>query len=229
MLALLGWMWFLRLLKFLPLLLSASCALSAGAAAAPKKSSPKARSYPGIIQMHPPGGTPSGDSGKLLSSDIGGLDLRFLRNASEAGLLQAYLGELAKSKGQTEHVRKLGATLASTQAEENEQLGMLAARKGVPVPSDVAAVRSKLVGELETLDGLKFDKAVLDQLLAVNRLAVSAYEAGSNSQDPDIKNFVSQMLPVAKARLQLASKMTGAPAQPSGVPQFRTSTPPAGR
>ena len=216
-------------MKILPLVLTASCALSSGLSAAPKKRAPKTPAYPGIIQMQPAAGTPAGESGKLISSDIGGLDLRFLRNASEAGLLQAYLGELAKTKGQTDHVRKLGATLASTQAEENEQLGKLATRKGVSIPGEVAAVRSKLVGELEMLEGLKFDKAVLDQLLAVNRLAVSAYEAGANSQDPDIKNFVSQMLPVAKARLQLASKMAGAPTQTNGVPQFRTSTPPPGR
>jgi predicted outer membrane protein len=216
-------------MKLLPFLLAAACATSAPAIAAPKKAKSRKPAYPGIIQMQPPSGAPVVESGKLISSDIGGLDLRFLRSAFEAGLLQSYLGELAKTKGQTEHVRKLGATLAATQTEENEQLEKLAGRKNVAVPGDRAAVQSRLVGELETLDGLKFDKAVLDQFLAVNRLAVSAYEAGSNSQDPDIRSFVGQMLPVAKARLQLASKMAGAPSQASGVPKFRTTTPPMTR
>ncbi len=216
-------------MKILPLLLTAMCAMSNRGLGVPKKAAPQKNRYPGIIQMQPPTGAPAVEAGKLISSEIGGLDLRFIRNACEAGLLQAYLGALAETRGQTDHVRKLGATLASTQAEENEQLGKLAARKGVAVPSDVAAVRAKLAGELEALEGLKFDKAVLDQFLAVNRLAVSAYESGTNSQDPDIKSFVGQMLPVAKARLQLASKMAGAPTQAAGVPQFRTSTPPPGR
>lgn len=216
-------------MKLLPFVLSVTVFVSAHPAVAAKKRAAKKPSYPGIIQMHPPTGAPAVEPGKLISSEVGGLDLRFIRNASEAGLLQACLGELAKTKGQTDHVRKLGATLASTQTEENEQLGKLAARKGIPVPADIETVRSKLVGELETLEGLKFDKAVLDQFLAVNRLAVSAYESGTNSQDPDIKNFVSQMLPVAKARLQLASKMAGAPTQASSVPKFRMSTPPTTR
>jgi predicted outer membrane protein len=209
--------------------LSILLVLAASAIAAPRKSTPKKPTYPNIIQLTPATGTPVVESGALISSEIGGLDLRFIREAFEAGMLQSYLGELAKTKGQTEHVRKLGTALAAEQAAEVEQLGKLAARKGVPVPSDPAAVRGKLVGELEALDGLKFDKAVLDQFLAVNRLAVSAYEAGANSKDADIKSFVGQMLPVAKARLQLASKMAGASSQPSGVPQFRNTAPPAAR
>jgi putative membrane protein len=213
-------------MHFLPLFLLLALAASDSALAAPKK---KKSSYPGIIQMQPAGGAPAVESGALISSDIGGLDLRFIRHALEAGHLQSYLGELARTKGGTEQVRKLGTALSAEQAAEVEQLGKLAARKGVPVPGDPAAARGKLVGELESLEGLKFDKAVLDQFLAVNRLAVSAYEAGANSQDADIKSFVSQMLPVAKARLQLASKMAGAPTQASGVPQFRNTAPPAAR
>jgi putative membrane protein len=211
------------------LFFAVAVALSSHAFAAPRKSSTRKAAYPGIIQMQPPAGAPVAESGALISSDIGGLDLRFIRNAFEAGLLQSYLGELAKTKGQTEHVRKLGSALSAEQAAEVEQLGKLAARKGVSVPSDATAVRGKLAGELETLDGLKFDKALLDQFLAVNRLAVSAYEAGANSHDAEIKSFVGQMLPVAKARLQLASKMAGAPTQASGVPQFRNTAPPAAR
>jgi predicted outer membrane protein len=179
--------------------------------------------------MTPPTGTTPVPSGQILSSEIGGLDLRFIRSAHEAGLLQTYLCDLARGRGHSDTVRKLGNALAAEQVAEVEQLDKLAMRKGVPVTTDAAAARTKLVGEFESLDGLKFDKALLDQFLAVNRLAVSAYEAGAGSQDAEIKSFVSQMLPVAKARLQLASKMAGAPAQTSAVPQFRNTTPPAAR
>ena len=203
--------------------------LSATTMAAPKKSPPKNRAYPAIIQMEPTLGSFAPAGGPLISSEVGGLDLRFLRDAATAGLLQSYLGELAQTKGAAEQVRKVGATLAATQSEENVQLQKLATRKGIPVPTDPAAVRARLAGEIETLDGLKFDKAVLEQFMAVNRLAVAAYEAGTKSQDADIRAFVGQMLPVAKARLQLTSKMAGAPVQTSGVPQFRTSTPPVTR
>lgn len=211
------------------LLFALGFALATPGFAASKKSGARKPAYPGIIQMQPAEGAPAVESGKLLSSDIGGLDLRFIRSAHEAGMMQSYLGELARTKGQSEPVKKLGTALAAEQAAEVEQLGKLAARKGVPMPSDPAALRGKLKGDLETLEGLRFDKALLDQFLAVNRLAVSAYEAGVHSQDPDIRSFVGQMLPVAKARLQLASKMAGAPTQAAGVPQFRNTTPPVTR
>lgn len=216
-------------MKFLPPLLACACALPCPGWAAPKPAGAKKPAYPGIIQMTPPGGAPAAEGGALISTEISGLDLRCLREACAAGLLLSEIGALAKTRSQTDHVRKLAAALAATQSEENEQLGRLAARKGVVVSPEAAAVRARSMAELEAQAGLKFDKAVLEEIVAVNRLSVSAYEAGSNSQDPEIKSFVSQMLPVAKARLQLTSKMAGAPAQSSGVPQFRTSTPPPGR
>ena len=197
--------------------------------AAPKRAAGKKLSYPKIIQMEAAPGAPVVESGKIVSSEIGGLDLRFLREATTAGLLQAYLGELANAKGSAEQVRRIGGSFAATQAEETAQLQRLAARKGVTVPLDPAAARANLAGDVASLDGLKFDKAVLDHLVAANRLAVSAYEAGARSQDQDIRAFVGQMLPVAKARLQLASKMAGAQVRAAGVPQFRTGAPPATR
>lgn len=206
--------------------LGVALALGCQAVAAPKKSAEKPRVYPKIIDMTLPSTTDKSASGRLISSAISGLDFRFLRDATLAGLLQAYLGELAKAKGVAEQVRRMGDTFTATQAEESLQLQRLASRKGVAVPLDTSAVRTHLPGSVEALDGLKFDKAVIEHLVAANRLAVSAYEAGMKSQDQDIKAFVQQMLPVAKARLQLASKMAGAPERPSGVPQFRNSTPP---
>lgn len=206
-------------------LLLAALLVTPAAFASSRKAGGKKPSYPGIIQMNPPGAptSPAAD-GKLISTEVSGLDLRFLRSASEAGLLLAYLSELAKTKGFTESVKKLSSAIEATQTEENEKLGQLAARKGVSVATDTAALRSQLVADLEALDGLKFDKVVLDQFLAVNRQSVSAYEAGVGSDDADIKAFVTQMLPVAKARLHLTSKMAGAPSATLG-PQFRTSAP----
>lgn len=202
-------------------------ALGSGVAtqAAPKKSAPKKPAYPGIIDMSSTA-TAGEPDGKLITTAIGGLDLRFLRDATLAGLLQSYLGDLAKSKGEAEQVKRIGDTFTETSAEESMQLQRLASRKGVVVPFDPAAIRTYLPDSLEGLEGLKFDKAVMDHLVAANRLAVSAYEAGMKSQDRDVKAFVEQMLPVAKARLQLASKMAGTPERPRGIPQFRTTFPP---
>lgn len=207
-------------------LLCAVLIFGSQAVAAQKKAPPKTPVYPNIIDMSPGSATDEPASGKLITSAIGGLDFRFLRDATLAGLLQSYLGDLAKTKGTAEQVRRIGDTFTATQAEESLQLQRLASRKGVTVPLDASAVRTHLPGGVESLEGLKFDKTVIEHLVAANRLAVSAYEAGMKSQDQDIKAFVEQMLPVAKARLQLASKMAGAQERPSGVPRFRTSNPP---
>ena len=135
------------------LLLSVALALGGQTIAAPKKSAEKRRAYPKIIELTPPSPTDEPAGGKLISSAITGLDFRFLRDATLAGLLQSYLGELAKAKGAAEQVRRVGETFTATQAEESLQLQRLASRKGVTVPLDASAVRTHLPGGVESLEG----------------------------------------------------------------------------
>ena len=199
-------------------------ALAASGLAATKK--PKKEKYPGIIEMPAIPEVQEPASGKLITSEMAGRDIAFFKNAMEAGQLQAYLGELAKTKGDAEQVKKVGETFSSTQVEENKQIGRLAALKGVPLDTASPAGQKQLAEELEPLSGPKFDKLVLDQIVAHGQKAVTAYESAVQSKDTDIKAFVEQMLPVAKMKLQLASKMTGAAVKTNVIPVFRTSTPP---
>ena len=202
-------------------------ALAATGIAAPRK--PKKEKYPGIIELIEIPAVPEVKepaAGKLITSDMTGRDLAFFKDTMEAGLLQAYLGELAKTKGDAEQVKKIGETFASTQAEENKQVGRLAALKGVTLDTATPAGQKKLAEELEPLSGPKFDKTVMERIVAHGQKAVTAYESAVQSKDTDIKSFVEQMLPVAKMKLQLASKMTGASVKTNVTPIFRTSTPP---
>ena len=198
-------------------------ALAASGFAASRK--PKKETYPGIIELPAVPGIAEPASGKLITSEMAGRDIAFFKDAMEAGKLQAYLGELAKNKGDAEQVKKVGETFSSTQVEENRQIGRLAALKGVSLDTASPAGQKKLAEELEPLTGPKFDKTVLDQIVAHGQKAVTAYESAVQSKDTDIKAFVEQMLPVAKMKLQLASKMTGAAVKTNVVPVFRTSTP----
>ncbi len=203
----------------------ASTGLAAEKRAAKK---PKKEMYPGIIELIEIPPVPEVNepaSGKLITSEMAGRDIAFFKDALEAGQLQAYLGELAKTKGDADQVKKIGETFASTQIQENKQIGRLAALKGVTLDTATPAGQKKLAEELEPLTGPKFDKTVLDRIMAQGQKAVTAYESAVLTKDMDIKAFVDQMLPVAKMKLQLASKMTGAAVKTNATPVFRTSTP----
>ena len=155
---------------------------------------------------------------------MSGKDLLFFTNVIHAGRQQAYLVDLLQTKAESEQIKALGSALASTQKEENEQLAKLAAKKGWEVSTKPTSAQKKVGAELAKHTGSEFDKAVLDKLATATKASVTAYEAAAQSTDADIKSFATQMLPLARQKLQFTEKMTGA--GKAAAQLFRTGTTP---
>jgi predicted outer membrane protein len=195
-----------------------------------RKSTKKPRSVPPQSKMIviPPPTDPaitSGETPKLISSEMSGKDLQFFTAAVEAGRGQAYLVNLLQARAESAQIKSLGEALAATQEEENRQITRLAGIKGWQVSTEPTAAQKKIGAELEKQTGSDFDKAVMDRLIAASQRSVTAYEAAASSSDADIQSFASQMLPVAQEKLRLAEKMTGA--GKAAAKFFRTGTPEA--
>jgi predicted outer membrane protein len=175
---------------------------------------------------------PEAPKPSLISTEIGGRDLQFLQSAAEVGRLQAWLGEQAENKAETDQVKAVGDALHETHADEIRMLTHLAASKGVALGAGggIPARQRQLSGEIAKLNGPKFEKTVMEQIVAVSQELASIYEAGTRSRDPEIKSFAERMLPLAKDKLQLASRMSGRAARTDAAPGFRSSDPaPASR
>ena len=166
----------------------------------------------------------SGQPPKLISSEMSGQDLQFFTTTVEAGRFQAYLVDLLKTKAQSDQIKALAGALAGTQEQENKQIARLAATKGWTVSTEPTAAQKAMGGELEKVAGPEFDKAAMDKMAAATQEAVAAYETAAQSADKDIKDFSEQMLPLAKEKLRLVDRMTGAGKAAGQL--FRTGAPP---
>ncbi len=185
---------------------------------------------PAVPQVAPPpAATPAPAPVKnstLVSSDISGRELLFLTSAIEHGRVQLYLGELAKTRASTEQVKAMGEVLSSTQADENGKIARLAKMNGITISDGEPAAQKALAKKFEKLTGPKFDKTLMEEIVAANQRALSNYEAAQQTKDPEIKAFVSVGLPMAKEKLLLANKMSGTSVRSDKVPGFRTRTAP---
>ena len=195
----------------------------------PKKSAGKPSTLPPkspMIVVPAPSGpaVTTGETPKLITSEMSGKDLQFFTNVVEAGRLQAYLVELLTTKAESEQIKALGSALSSTQEQENKQITRLAGLKGWTVSAEPTAAQKSIGAALEKEKGSHFDKAVMDKVAAASQQAVSAYEAAAQSTDLDIKTFAEQMLPLAQEKLRLVEKMTGAGKAAGQL--FRTGAPP---
>src|SRR5687767_7189299 len=86
---------------------------SIGAERKPSKSTAKAATKSSMIKIPPPaeGEGERGEPTTLITTELNGRDIQALNSAIETGLLQAYLGELAKAKAATDDVKQLGTLL----------------------------------------------------------------------------------------------------------------------
>ncbi len=195
----------------------------------PKKPSGKPSTIPSTSPMIvvPPPTDPAvttGEPPKLITSEMSGQDLLFFTTVVDAGRLQAYLVELLTTKASSDQIKALGNALASTQQQENKQIARLASQKGWKVSTEPTEAQKTLGAALEKETGSHFDKAVMDKVISANQQAVEAYQTAAQSTDADIKDFAAQMLPLAKEKLRLVEKMTGAGKAAAGL--FRTGATP---
>lgn len=192
-------------------------------APAPAKAAASA-STPAAAAIEGDAAAPEPRSAPIISSEIGGRDLLFLTNALQHGEVQLYLGKLAKDRAMTEQLKAVGAVLASNQDEENKKVARLATMKGVSLAASESALKKKLAEKLEPLTGPKFDKTLMEEIVAINQAAVANYEQAQITKDEDIKAFVEDGLPNAKEKLLLANKMSGNSQRTDKVPGFRTQS-----
>jgi predicted outer membrane protein len=216
----------------LPVALALSLAVAVSAVAAEKAPKKNASATPPtvpptskMISVTPADPSSQGsEPGKLISSEMSGQALQFFTTVVEAGRTQSFLIDLLKTKGQSERLKALSAALADAQAQENKQVARLAATKGWPVSTEPTPVQRAIGAQLEKQAGPDFDKEVMDKVIAATQESVAAYEAAAKSDDKDIKNFSGQMLPVAREKLELVERLTGA--GKAATKLLRTGEPP---
>jgi predicted outer membrane protein len=215
-------------MKLIPVCLSVFALTAfAGAKEPAKKSlSTVPGQYPSIIKMTPLSEEDKAAPKGLIESELGGREMQFLLTANATGHEQLALAELARSKDGSEQIRAVADTLASTQETESQEVARLAAAKHVTLRNESAKA---LTDGLLVLSGGKFEKAWIERLIAVSEAAAAAYELGAKSDDGEIRSFAEKLLPVAKARLQMANRLGGrsvGAASPPPVPPPQTAQPP---
>ena len=151
-------------------------------------------------------------------------DRKFMENAAEGGMREVELGKLAQQKAQNPQVKQLAETIVKDHEEANKKLMTLAQTMGLDLTKAIDQDDIKEdVEEFQKLDGAKFDKEYVEDMVEDHREDVKEFEkAAQNAKDPQLKSFAAEVAPKLRHHLQLAEA-----AQQSLDPQ--TSRAPAGQ
>lgn len=134
-------------------------------------------------------------------------DAEFLEKAAELNAAEIKAGNVAQTKGVSDHVKSMGAKLVKDHTESQIELNKLAGAKGAELPAEPAKSDTEQIERLEKAPAERFDKGFLEYQTKSHKTALDLFEkAAKGSKDAEIKAFAAKQLPVLKAHHEMLMK-----------------------
>ena len=147
-------------------------------------------------------------------SSLSQVDQQFLTQSLKGDLAESDLGTLAASKGSTPAVREFARWMMSTHGFAGRELTTIAQkmhRETPPSKPEADAKTKELMGKLQNLKGLEFDKAYLQAIVQGHEQAAKMNEAeAKDGQDYLVKSFAANFAPTVKEHLAEAKLLMDA-------------------
>jgi len=156
-------------------------------------------------------------------------DKHFLMEASQGGMAEIQLGQLASEKGQSPKVKAFGEKMVTDHTKLNNELKPFADKDGVPPPTGLSAEDQAELDKLNGLSGAEFDKEYVAYMEKDHRHDQQAFQQEiSSTQDTQLKMAVEHGLKVVDQHLAIITKMgekmgvqaASLQGQPVGHPDF---------
>jgi putative membrane protein len=135
-------------------------------------------------------------------------DKHFLMEASQGGMAEIQLGQLASEKGQSPKVKAFGEKMVTDHTKLNNELKPFADKDGVPPPTGLSAEDQAELDKLNGLSGAEFDKEYVAYMEKDHRHDQQAFQQEiSSTQDTQLKMAVEHGLKVVDQHLAIITKI----------------------
>ncbi len=126
----------------------------------------------------------------------------FLVKALDGGLLEVDLGNIAKTKGRHESVKKFGQMMIKDHKEANKKIKELASARHVALPSRLSNNNADIMAKLNKAKAKDFDEDYIKKMVDDHKQDIKEFEeAGNKINDREIKQFINSTLPVLRKHL----------------------------
>jgi putative membrane protein len=130
-------------------------------------------------------------------------DVAFALKAAQGGAGEVQLGQLAAQKGGSAEVKAFGQQMVEDHTKASENLKSVAGKESLTLPSSMDAKDLTLYTKLQYESGSKFDKDYVRAMVKDHRDDVKEFQKEADKgQDPLLKAFAAQVLPMLQAHLQ---------------------------
>jgi putative membrane protein len=153
-----------------------------------------------------PNGTQNGQMSQMAPPD-GGTQLQdkmFLQKASEGGMAEIQLGQLAAEKGSSGEVKQFGQKMVEDHTKLNEQMKPIADTLGVSAPKHLNKVDQAEYDKLSGLSGDAFDQEYITDMVKDHRKDLHEFRREETAtSNPALKQAVGQAEQVISQHLSM--------------------------
>ena len=138
-------------------------------------------------------------------------DQEFVDFAAQTDMMEAHLGQLASSQASAQGVKDYAQMLVTDHTNDYTQLGGVATKANLVVPKGLDAMHTKMAVPFEKLQGAAFDHRYVQEMIVGHTKAIAVYtKEAANAQNPDLKSYANQALPVLQKHLDGAKDLAKA-------------------
>jgi putative membrane protein len=159
------------------------------------------------MQQNPTAGQPNSMPNSQMAPPDGGTQLQdkvFLQKASEGGMAEVQLGQLAAQKGNSAEVKQFGQKMVEDHTRLNEQMKPIADTLGVNAPKHLSKADQAEYDKLSGLSGDAFDQEYITDMVKDHRKDLHEFRREETAtSNPDLKQAVSQAEQVISQHLSM--------------------------
>jgi putative membrane protein len=136
-------------------------------------------------------------------------DKNFVTEAAIGGLAEVELGNLAQQNAQHQDVKQFGTRMVQDHSAANQQLMRIVATKDATMPTQLDEQHRKVFEQLSGMRGAEFDRAYMRQMVEDHEKTIKKFrEEAQQGNDPDLKAFAQNTMPVLEQHHKLAQDIT---------------------
>jgi putative membrane protein len=136
-------------------------------------------------------------------------DQQFVDFAAQTDMVEANLGQQAANVAESQPVKDYAQMLVSDHTNDFHQLSDIAKQANLTMPSAIDAEHNKaMITPFEKLKGAAFDHRYAQEMVTGHTKAIAIYKKeAEDAQNPALKSYAQQALPVLEKHLDGAKNL----------------------
>lgn len=136
-------------------------------------------------------------------------DQQFVNFAAQTDMVEANLGQLASSVASAQAVKDYAQMVTTDHTTDYQQLSNIARSGNLTMPTAIDSKHvQSLIAPLHKLKGSAFDHQYIADMVKGHTEAIAIYQKeAQDAQDPDLKTYAQQTLPVLQKHLSGAKDL----------------------